>query len=350
MTADVLNGVRILEFSAIGPVPWGVNILVEMGASVTRVARPGAPRRDPSASTDKPADAISERGRHNVYLDLKSEEGIARVRELIASHDVLIEGMRPGVMERLGLGPEQCHALNPALAYVRVTGWGQQGPLADRAGHDINYIALSGALHAIGPQDGPPVIPLNLVGDYGGGGAFMVIGVLGAVLKARSTGKGSVVDVAMLDGAAKQMGLAYERLAMGEWADARGSNVLDGGAPWYGVYRTRCGGYMAVGAIEPQFYSQLLQGLGLESAGLPDRKDRSQWGVMRSAFEQRFLERTRDEWTAIFEPTDACVSPVLSLGEAPKHSHNQARGVFEPRSMGVQPGPAPRFHPLNTES
>lgn len=340
-TSDTLQGVRILEFSAIGPVPWGVEILAAMGATVTRICRPAT---DGFAS--KPAHAISERGRRDVFIDLKTDAGCAEALQLVQEHDVLVEGMRPGVMERLGLSPADCHALHPALVYTRVTGWGQQGPLAQRAGHDINYIALSGALHAIGPQGGPPVVPLNLIGDYGGGGAFMVVGVLGALLKARMSGCGSTVDVAMLDGAARQMGLAYERFGLSQWLDQRGSNLLDGGAPWYGVYETLCGGHMAVGAIEPLFYQQFVQGLGLDETALPDRNDRSHWPALRATFTERFLSRSRNEWTEVFDPLDACVTPVLSLEEAPQHPHNQARRVFWRNPDGKwQPGPAPRFGP-----
>ncbi len=344
MTSEghVLEGVRVLEISAIGPVPWGVNLLVDMGATVTRICRPPT-GKEPI----KPQDAISERGRNDVYIDLKSDEGRAQAQQLIKSHEVLIEGMRPGVMERLGLAPADCQAVNPGLVYARVTGWGQEGPLAQRAGHDINYIALSGALHAIGPQDGPPTIPLNLVGDYGGGGAFMIIGVLGALLRARTTGRGSVIDIAMLDGAARQMGLVYERFGQGIWADKRGSNPLDGGAPWYAVYPAQCGGHMAVGAIEPPFYQQFIEGLGLDEASLPAREDRDNWPALREQFAERFLTRTRGQWAEIFDPLDACVSPVLSVEEAPRHPHNQAREAFLRTANGAfQPGPAPRFGPL----
>lgn len=337
--ADVLSGIRILEFSAIGPVPWGVNVLADMGATVTRVRRPGA------MGPLKPADAISERSRNDVVLDLKTDAGRVAAAELIRTHDVVIEGMRPGVMERLGLGPEACHIWNPGLVYVRVTGWGQDGPLAQRAGHDINYIALSGALHAIGPKEGAPSIPLNLVGDYGGGGAFMAIGVLGGLLKRNATGQGSVVDVAMLDGAARQMGVVYERLALGEWRDMRGSNALDGGVPWYSVYQARCGGYVAVGAIEPQFYDELVAGLELDTAVVPDRRDPANWPALRRLIADCFLKRTRDEWTQVFEEKDACVSPVLSLSEAPCHPHNEARRAFQKTANGGwRPAAAPRFH------
>lgn len=348
-----LAGVKIIEFAAIGPVPWGVNLLVDMGASVTRIGRLTRPCNSTQAHkipSPKAPDAISERGRNTVYLDLKSEAGRAQALTLIAEHDVLIEGMRPGVMERLGLDPNTCHKHQAGLVYARVTGWGQQGPLAHRAGHDINYIALSGALHAIGAKNSAPCIPLNLVGDYGGGGAFMVMGVLSALIKARSTGLGSVIDIAMIDGAARQMGLAYERLGIGQWIDQRGTNLLDGGAPWYSVYQTQCGAYMAVGAIEPEFYKLFLLGLELDPNQLPNREDPDNWEPLRAIFAERFRSRTRAQWTDIFDPLDACVSPVLSLREAPLHPHNISRGLFTKTSNGAaQPGVAPRFTTLSTD-
>ncbi len=339
--SDLLAGVKVLEFSAIGPVPWGVSLMVDLGATVTRICRPEATQ--PAAQPTIPSDAMAERGRHNVYLDLKNQADRAQALELVHQHDVLIEGMRPGVMERLGLAPAECAKVHPALVYARVTGWGQDGPLALTAGHDINYISLSGALHAIGHKDGPPVIPLNLVGDYGGGGAFMLIGILSGLLKARATGKGSVLDIAMIDGAARQMGLAYERLGTGQWVDERGSNMLDGGSPWYSVYQTRCGEFMAVGAIEQQFYDQLLVGLELDPGTLPDRHDKTRWEHLRGIFTEQFLTRTRAEWTAIFESKDACVTPVLSLREAPQHPHNQARNAYVTGLNGAKlPACAPR--------
>src|SRR5690625_2739785 len=332
----MLSNVRVLEFSAIGPVPWGVGILADMGASITRIVR--------SKQANLPHNAISERARKDIVLNLKKPQDLEKAKALIQKHDVLVEGMRPGVMERLGLSLEVCLQLNPKLVFARVTGWGQDGPLAKRAGHDINYIALSGALHAIGPAQGAPVIPLNLVGDYGGGGAFLLIGLLSALLHARSTGKGSVVDVAMLDGATKQMGLAYERFALGQWKDQRESNLLDGGCPWYQVYQTKCGGYMAVGAIEPQFYSIFVEALGLDEANLPSRDNQENWPKLKKIFTKIFLQQTRTHWTQVFEPIDACVSPVLSLKEAPLHPHNQARATFfKDDHNHWQPGLAPRF-------
>jgi alpha-methylacyl-CoA racemase len=331
MSEGVLRGVRVLELAAIGPVPWCGMLLADMGADVVRIERPGtAARTEPM-----------QRGRRTVELDLKTPGGAAAALSLAAHAEVLLEGMRPGTLEKLGLGPDACLAANPALVIARMTGWGQDGPLAARAGHDINYIALSGALHAIGRER--PVPPLNLVGDYGGGGAFLAIGLLAALLDARATGRGQVVDVAMTDGSAALMALQYERLATGQWRDERGANPLDGGAPWYDVYETSDGGWMAVGAIEPQFYAQLLAGLGLDPQAVPDRARREDWPALRQLFADCFRQRTRDEWAAHFEPTDACVTPVLSMAQAPKHPHNLARGTFARWSGKTVPAAAPRF-------
>jgi alpha-methylacyl-CoA racemase len=327
----VLEGVRVLELGAIGPVPWAGMLLADMGADIVRIDRPGPPAQ-PAPTT---------RGRTVVQLDLKSQDGQRAALDLAASADVLLEGMRPGALERLGLAPEACWQRNPALVIGRMTGWGQSGPLAARAGHDINYIALTGVLHSIGREK--PTPPLNLVGDYGGGGAFLLIGVLSAVLAARSTGKGRVVDAAMVDGAASMMTLAYERLMLGRWRDERGVNGLDGGVPWYDVYETRDARWMAVGCNEPEFYRIFVETLGLDPTQVPDRNDRANWPALRSLFAKRFAELTRDEWTAIFEPTDACVTPVLSMLEAPRHPHNAARATFREFAGHVVPGPAPRF-------
>lgn len=309
-------------------------LLADMGASVIRIDRPGG--REPEADDD-----AMKRGRTCVTLDLKTAEGKAAVLSLVAGADVLLEGMRPGVMERLGLGPQACLAVRPALVYARMTGWGQDGPLSQRAGHDINYIALTGALHAIGHER--PVLPLNLVGDYGGGGAFLAIGLLAALLNVQRSGRGQVMDVAMVDGAASLMTLPYSRLPSGAWRDARGQNVLDGGAPWYDVYATRDGQFMAVGAIEPQFYAELLLGLGLSAEDMPDRNDRANWPRIREHFTDAFLGRSRDDWAALFVGMDACVTPVLSLAEAPHHPHNIARRTFQSWEGHAMPGAAPRF-------
>ena len=328
---SVLAGVRVLELAAIGPVPWAAMLLADMGADVLRIDRPGVDDR-PMPTT---------RGRTAVQLDLKTAEGMRAAHALVRGADVLLEGMRPGALERLGLAPATCLQLNPALVMGRMTGWGQAGPLADRAGHDINCIALNGVLHSIGRDK--PVPPLNLVADYGGGAAFLLIGVLAALLSARATGQGQVVDAAMVDGSASLMTLAYERLMLGRWRDERGVNSLDGGAPWYDVYETYDGRYMAVGCNEPQFYRVFLTTLGLEPEKVPDRANRAHWPALRALFARCFAERTREEWTALFEPTDACVTPVLSMTEAPGHPHNVARGTFRLFEGHMIPGPAPRF-------
>lgn len=331
MAIDILSSVRVLELAAIGPVPWAGMLMADMGARVVRIERPGSDLEN----------TPTNRGRTVVQLDLKSEAGHAGALELIRRADVLIEGMRPGALERLGLSPESCHQINPRLVIGRMTGWGQEGPLADRAGHDINYIALSGVLHAIGRER--PVPPLNLIADYGGGGAFLLIGVLAALLRARSTGHGEIVDAAMVDGSASLATLIYERLMRSQWIDERASNSLDGGTPWYDVYCTQDEKFVAVGCNEPQFYAEFLRGLGLDADKLPPRGDRANWPALRARFAARFAERTRDEWTQVFQGTDACVTPVLSLLEAPGHPHNIARRTFRDFSGHPVPAPAPRF-------
>ena len=333
----VLAGIKILEFAAIGPVPWCGSLLANLGASVLRIDRPAGDGRAPAGATS------GGDGRVAVELDLKNPTDIQVALGLVARADALIEGLRPGVMERLGLGPEPCLRTNPRLVYGRMTGWGQQGPLAARAGHDINYIALTGALHAIGRRGQAPVPPLNLVGDYGGGATFLAIGLLAALLEARRSGRGQVIDAAMVDGAANLMGPIYARHAAGMWQDERGRNMLDGGAPWYDTYPTRDGRYMAVGAIEPAFYAELLAGLEIDPASLPDRADRNNWPEIRQRLGAAFLRRTRDEWNAVFESRDACVTPVLSLSEAPRHPHNVARATFVTTNGAVRPNAAPRF-------
>jgi alpha-methylacyl-CoA racemase len=327
----VLEGLRVVELAAIGPVPWAAMILADMGADVLRIDRAGAP--SPGTATN--------RGRSAIELDLKSTDGQNIAKSLVGKADVLLEGMRPGALERLGLAPDTCFKVNPSLVIGRMTGWGQSGPLSLRAGHDINYIALTGVLHAIGGE--APVPPLNLVGDYGGGGAYLLIGVLSAVIRARLSGQGRVVDAAMVDGAASLMTLAYERMNEGRWRDERASNSLDGGAPWYSVYETRDDRHMAVGCVEPAFYKIFIETLGLDLAQVPDRSDRTNWPVLRALIAARFAERTREEWTAIFEPTDACVTPVLSMREAARHPHNQARSTFRDFDGHPIPGPAPRY-------
>lgn len=331
-----LAGVTVIEIAAIGPVPWACMLLVQMGATVVRIDRPGTP---PSADPMRA-------GRTVVELDLKTPAGRDTLLEHLRAADALVEGMRPGVMERLGLAPADCRAVNPRLVYGRMTGWGQNGPLAPRAGHDINYIALTGALHAIGPAT-QPCPPLNLVGDYGGGGCFLAMGLLAAILAVQRGEPGRVVDAAMIDGAAALMALPYGRLADGRWRDERQANVLDGGAPWYRTYATADDRFVAVGAIEPPFYEAFVRGLGLDPPSLPDRDRRDNWPALHQRFAAVLRTRTRDEWASVFESTDACVTPVLAMGEAPRHAHHRARGTFTATPEGhALPGPAPRFQLL----
>jgi alpha-methylacyl-CoA racemase len=313
-------------------------LLSDLGAEVIRIDRVA-----PAGGLPAPLGALSGRGRRSIAIDLKQSRGVAIVLDLVADADVLLEGFRPGVAERLGLGPKVCRARNPGLVYGRITGWGQDGPLAGRAGHDINYVGLTGALHAIGRPDGGPVPPLNLVADYGGGAMFLAVGVLAALVERSRSGHGQVVDAAMVDGAALLASPIYQLFAAGVWADRRGVNMLDGGAPFYDTYETADGRYLAVGPIEPQFYLQLVQGLGLDAAALPAQLDPATWDEVKVVFRARFLTKTRDEWVERFAESDACVTPVLSLAEAPHHPHNVAREVFVEIDGVVQPAPAPRF-------
>ncbi|MER6561078.1 CaiB/BaiF CoA-transferase family protein [Streptomyces sp. NPDC001027] len=333
-----LAGVRVLELAGIGPGPFAGMLLADLGADVVRVDRPGGQ----SLGID-PARDVTNRNKRSVIVDLKAPDGPARVLDLAARADVLIEGNRPGVAERLGVGPADCHARNPRLVYGRMTGWGQEGPLAQRAGHDIAYIALTGALGLIGPPDAPPPAPANLLGDYAGGSLYLVVGVLAALHHARESGVGQVVDAAIVDGAAHLSAMIHGMLAAGGWQDRRGANLLDGGCPYYGVYETADGGYMAVGALEPQFYDAFVDLLGLDGDLRDARKDWTRWAELREAVAARFRARTRDAWTAVFEGSDACVAPVLSLREAPRHPHLAARGTFVDHGGITQPAPAPRF-------
>ncbi len=339
---SVLSGIRVLEFEAIGPAPFGTMLLADMGADVLRVNR-AVEAGDLGFKSEGRRVEITGRGRRSVTLDLKQPEAIEVALELIERADVVIEGLRPGVMEKLGLGPEAALARNPKLVYARMTGWGQTGPLAERAGHDLNYIALSGVLSGIGPAGGKPVVPLNLVGDYGGGGMLLAMGVLAALLNVQRGGAGQVVDAAMIEGAAQLGAVFWGMLANGMWREQRGANVIDGGAPWYDTYETRDGCYMSVGAVESRFYAELLEKLGLADAGLPKQHDRKGWPRMREAFDAAFRSRTRDEWSAVFEGSDACVAPVLGFAEAPNHPQNRARGNFIEVDGVLQPAPAPRF-------
>ncbi|GMV31821.1 MAG: CoA transferase [Rhodanobacteraceae bacterium] len=333
--AGPLRGLRVVEFAGIGPGPFAGMLLSDMGADVVRIDRPGSGGCDPR-------DFVS-RGRRLVRLDLKSAEGREQALALVEHADALIEGFRPGVMERLGLGPNDVGARNPRLVYGRMTGWGQTGPLAKAAGHDINYIALSGALAAIGPEAGDPVPPLNLVGDYGGGALYLVVGLLAALHEARGSGRGQVVDAAMCDGAASLMTQFFALAAMGRWKERRGANFLDGGAHFYGVYECADGRHIAVGAIEPQFYATLRDLAGLDSAEFVGQHDETHWPALRGKLAAVIRTRTRDEWCRLLEGSDACVAPVLSMSEAPKHPHLEARGTFIGKEMLVQPAPAPRF-------
>jgi alpha-methylacyl-CoA racemase len=338
-----LRGVRVLEMAGIGPAPFACMLLADLGADVLRIERPAVAEGEP-AHRGSSRHIVTNRGRPAFEVDLKSAPGRERTLDLVAAADVLVEGFRPGVMERLGLGPDACLAANPALVYGRMTGWGQDGPLAHTAGHDINYIALSGALHAIGPRDGKPVPPLNLVGDFGGGALYLAFGITSALLEARRTGRGQVVDAAIVDGSLSLMGLVLGRWAAGVWQDQRGANMLDGGAPWYDTYATADGKFVAVGAIEPQFYQELRRRLGDDE--LPDaqqRLDPAGWPALRARLATIFAQRTRDEWCALLEGTDACVSPVLSLAEVGAHPHNRARANLQTVDGIMQPAPLPRF-------
>jgi alpha-methylacyl-CoA racemase len=330
-----LAGLRIVEFAAIGPVPFAAMLLADMGADVVRVARPGAAELD---SRD-----IVERGRRLVHLDLKSATDVESALALIERADALLEGFRPGVMERLGLGPEPALARNPRLIYGRMTGWGQTGPLAHAAGHDIDYIALAGALHAIGERRGGPVPPLNLLGDFGGGALYLVTGVLAALFETRRSGRGQVVDCAIVDGVASLLTFVYAALAHGAWRDRRGSNLLDGGAPFYTTYACAGGGYIAVGALEPQFHAELVAKLGLDPELFKERLDPESWPRLRKLLQEIFAQRTQKQWCELFAGTDACVAPVLGLGDAGHDPHIAARGTMATLDGVPCPAPAPRF-------
>ncbi|EDY61830.2 fatty acid-CoA racemase [Streptomyces pristinaespiralis ATCC 25486] len=328
----------MVELAGIGPGPFAAMLLGDLGADVVRVDRPGG-----AGLAIDPAYDLTNRNKRSVLIDLKSADGPARVLDLVERADVLIEGFRPGVAERLGVGPDECLARNPRLVYGRMTGWGQQGPLAQRAGHDISYIALTGTLSMIGSSGEPPTVPANLVGDYAGGSLYLVIGVLAALQHARAEGGGGqVVDAAIVDGATHLATMIHGMMAAGGWQDRRGANLLDGGCPFYGTYETADGEYMAVGALEQQFYDRFVELLGIKD-DIPARKDFDRWDELRQAVADRFRSRTRAEWTAVFEGTDACVAPVLSLREAPAHPHLAARGTFVDHGGITQPAPAPRF-------
>ncbi|MFN2375431.1 MAG: CaiB/BaiF CoA transferase family protein [Candidatus Binatia bacterium] len=340
-----LSGLRVLEIAAIGPVPFAGMLLADLGADVVRVDRT---RPDPASTWTEPRLDVLGRGRRSVAVDLKSDRGVEVVLHLAEDADVMLEGFRPGVAERLGIGPHACMLRNPRLVYGRMTGWGQKGPLAAAAGHDINYIALTGALHAMGPA-GSPLPPLNLVGDFGGGALYLVMGVLAALLERVRSGKGDVVDAAMVDGAASLMSIFYVMQQIGFWQDQRASNFLDGGAPFYGTYETSDGKFVAVGAIEPQFWAELLARLGLDATTFGFQHDREAWPAMREAVAAVFRTKTRDQWCALLEGSDACFAPVLSIGEAATHPHLASRGTFVQAGGVTRPGPAPRFERIQVE-
>ncbi len=332
-----LSGVRVVEFAGLGPGPFCGMLLADLGADVVRIDRRGN-------GGGLGATSLLDRGKRSIALDLKDPADVEVVRALVRRADVLLEGFRPGVMERLGLGPDALLGENPALVYGRMTGWGQTGPLSHSAGHDIGYIALTGALGASGRPDERPAPPINLLGDFGGGGVFLALGALAALLHARATGEGQVVDAAIVDGTAVLTTMIHGMLSTGAWQDERGVNLLDTGAPFYDVYRCSDGQFLAVGALEPQFYAALLQGLGVAGdETFPDRYSPDQWPALRERFTELFGSRTRDEWWQVFAGTDACVAPVWSLLEATEDEHNRERGVFVEVDGTVQPAPAPRF-------
>lgn len=329
-----LNGMKVVEMEGLGPAPLAGQFLSDLGAEVTLITRKSG-KPDP---TD-----INNRGKRSVALNLKTPDGIEAALRLIERTDVLIEGFRPGVMERIGLGPDTCHGRNPGLVYGRMTGWGQTGPMAQMAGHDINYLGLTGVLNAIGKKDEPPIPPLNIAADYAGGTMFLLLGILSALFERQSSGKGQVIDAAMVDGAPALLALVHAMIARGRWGEERESNWLDGGAPFYRTYECADGKYVSVGPLEPQFFSELVDLAGLPEDHKATQYDETSWARRRDSYAKVFKAKTRDEWVAIFDGTDACVGPVLSWSEAPEHPHMQARGVFTERDGVMQVTPAPRF-------
>mgnify|MGYP000302345107 CR=1 FL=1 len=337
--AGPLQGLRVVELAGIGPGPHAAMILGDLGADVVRVERPS------KAANPVPSGDTMLRNRRSVAADMKSDEGRALVLGLIAKADVLIEGFRPGVTERLGLGPEDCAKVNDKLIYARMTGWGQTGPRSLQAGHDINYISLNGVLHAVGRRGERPVPPLNLAGDFGGGSMFLLVGILSALFERQTSGKGQVIDAAMVDGSSVLAQMMWSFRAQGLWSDERGVNMLDTGAPYYDTYETSDGKYVAVGAIEPQFYAEMLVKLGLDAETLPAQNDMGRWAELRDTFTKAFASQTRDHWATVFTGSDACVTPVLSFAEVETESHNTERDVFFrfPGRTNLEPMPAPRF-------
>ncbi len=338
--AGVLDGVTVIELAGIGPAPFAGMMLADHGARVIRVERPGQSARFGDGGNRD----ILNRSRERIELDLKDPAGIARLKELVGDADALIEGYRPGVLERLGLGPDVLHAVNPALVIGRMTGWGQDGPMAPLAGHDINYIALSGALHTYGRRGEQPTFPVNAVGDFGGGGMLLAFGVVAAVLNSRATGQGQVVDCAMVDGAAVLSAMTWTFFGNGQWRDERGTNLLDSGAHFYDTYETADGKWISIGSIEPQFYALLLEHAGLtDDPDFAQQMNPAQWQPLKARLCELFRTKTRAEWCRVMDGTDICFAPVLSLAEAPGHPHNTARGTFVEQGGMVQPAPAPRF-------
>ena len=338
-----LEGIRIVELAGIGPAPFCAMLLADMGAEIVRVDRAANVGQDIGREGEDPKFSLLLRGRRNIAVDLKHPDGSAAVLKMIDRADALVEGFRPGVMERLGLGPDICLARNARLVYGRMTGWGQDGPIAQTAGHDINYISLSGALYSIGERGGPPVPPLNLVGDFGGGALYLAMGVLAGIIHARTSGEGQVIDCSIVEGSASLMMMMYGALAAGAWTEQRGSNRTDGGAHYYRVYETKDGEHVSVGSIEPQFYRLLLQHTGLEGEDLPPQTDRGRWPEMQERLARIFKTKTRAEWTAIMQQTDICFAPVLRMSEAIEHPHNVHRESFVEVAGIKQPAPAPRF-------
>jgi alpha-methylacyl-CoA racemase len=333
-----LAGLRVIEIAGLGPGPFAAMVLADMGADVIRIDRPGGGLFGAGTPHD-----LLNRGKRSICIDLKRPEGVETVLRLVDGADALLEGFRPGVVEKLGIGPQACLARNPRLAYGRMTGWGQDGPMAQEAGHDINYIALSGALHAIGRRGEAPAVPLNLIGDFGGGGLLLAFGLVCAMLEAKGSGRGQVVDAAMVEGAALLMASIYGANQSGYWSDDRGTHLLDSGAHFYDVYETADGKWVSIGAIEPQFYAALLDRLGLAGEDLPAQMDQAAWPELKQRFQSLFKTKTRDEWCAVFENSDACFAPVLAMGELHEHPHNRARDTFFEINGARQPRPAPRF-------
>jgi alpha-methylacyl-CoA racemase len=335
-----LSGIKIIEFAGIGPGPFAAMMLSDMGADVLRLDRS---QNVLGGDPDKPSLDLLNRGRRSVGLNLKSAEGVELALRLVEQSDALLEGFRPGVMERLGLGPDLCLERNPRLVYGRMTGWGQDGPMAQAAGHDINYISLAGVLDSIGRRGQAPVPPLNLVGDFGGGGMLLAYGIVCALVERATSGKGQVVDAAMVDGSAALMAIFHGAAQSGWWKEERGTNMLDTGSHFYDVYECADGNFVSIGSIEPQFYAELLEKTGLAGEDLPGQMDRSQWSGMKERFEKIFKAKTRDEWCEIMEGSDVCFAPVLSMSEAAQHPHNVARNTFVEVAGARQPAPAPRF-------